>query len=94
MGAPDADRLDTACRHDMQLITTSVGKIQGAIGDVISLMGPDTWSGTPAQNWETDARGRMAQLLRLFTTYPPEQDRLIEKARQDQDAKDSKRTGT
>lgn len=91
MGIPDEDKLGTLCSQDMNKIETSAGHIRTAIQKVTDLVNGDTWTGSAADTWGTDFRGRMGALGRLFDSYPPEEQRLITKARKDQSDMDNKR---
>jgi len=84
MPVPPEDRLDTLCRQDMDTIEDSVRAIRAAVKKVTDLMGAATWVGTSADQWGSDFGGRMGALGRLFDSYPPEEQRLIAKAQQDQ----------
>ncbi|MEU3370899.1 hypothetical protein ABZ734_10545 [Streptomyces sp. NPDC006660] len=92
MGIPQEDRLDYNCRKDMNAIETAVGEIRTAIRNVESMM-PKTWIGKKADNWRTDHDGRMKRLKTLFDSFPAEENRLVEKARQDQSKMDQKMHG-
>ncbi|MGP3973619.1 hypothetical protein ACTWQF_06165 [Streptomyces sp. 8N114] len=76
MGQSEAD----LCRQDMAKIETAVSNIRTAAKKVTDLMGPDTWTGTSADNWAGDFNGRMSSLGYLFDSYPAEEQRLITKA--------------
>ncbi|NUS13210.1 MAG: hypothetical protein HOY69_17715 [Streptomyces sp.] len=91
MGVPDEDKLGTICKTDMGTIETSVSKIVTAIDAVNKLISCNTWVGTSADAWGNDFQSRMNSLKTLFGSYPPEEQRLIAKARQDQADMDRKR---
>jgi hypothetical protein len=93
MGLPDEDKLGYLCRQDMQKINTAVTNIRAALGKVTALMGADTWTGNAADKWATDFNGRMGSLGRLFDSYPPEEQRLITKANEEQAKLDKKMHG-
>ncbi|MER5564543.1 hypothetical protein ACFW17_29780 [Streptomyces sp. NPDC058961] len=92
MGIPQEDRLDYVCRQDMNAIETAVSEIRTAIRNVESTM-PKAWIGKKADNWRADHDGRMSRLKTLFDTFPAEENRLVEKARQDQATMDRKMHG-
>lgn len=92
MGMSSGTRADVECRQDMESIKTAVGKIRDAMRSVDQLMS-NTWVGAAADKWATDFKGRMSQLSRLFDSFPPEEQRLVAKAQQDQASMDSKYHG-
>ncbi|MFG3286077.1 hypothetical protein [Streptomyces sp. NPDC048111] len=92
MGIPQEDRLDYACRQDMNAIESAANEIRTAIRNVESMM-PKTWIGKKADNWRTDHDGRMKRLKTLFDSFPAEENRLVEKARQDQSKMNQKMHG-
>lgn len=89
MGLPQEDRLDYMCRQDMNAIEISVNEIRTAMKNVDSMM-PKTWIGKKADNWRTDHEGRMKRLKALFDSFPAEENRLVENARQKQAEMNSK----
>jgi hypothetical protein len=90
---PYEDRLEVVCRSDMDDVNKSVRVIVDAINQVNSML-PHTWVGKDADNWCTDYNGRIGQLNALFSMYlPPEETRLMEKAKKDQQAMDKKMQG-
>lgn len=71
------------CKQDMAAIETAAQNIREALTKVNQLM-TNTWVGTAADTWGTDFHGRMARLTSLLSAFPPEERRLIDKARRDQ----------
>ncbi|MFJ3304801.1 hypothetical protein ACIPSA_17080 [Streptomyces sp. NPDC086549] len=93
MAIPNEDRLEVLCRNDMNDVNKSVQAIQDAIKQVNGML-PHTWVGKDADNWCTEYNGRIGQLNALFSmNLPPEETRLIEKAKKDQQAMDKKSHG-
>ncbi|MGW5127703.1 hypothetical protein ACWEQ7_27385 [Streptomyces sp. NPDC004069] len=92
MGLPQEDRLDYMCRQDMNAIENAVNEIRTAMKNVDSMM-PKTWIGKKADHWRTDHEGRMKRLKTLFDSFPAEENRLVEKARQKQAEMNSKAHG-
>jgi hypothetical protein len=92
MGIPQQDRLDYMCRQDMNAIENAVSEIRTAMKNVENMM-PKTWIGNKADNWRTDHEGRMRRLKTLFDSFQAEENRLVEKARQDQAKMDRKAHG-
>jgi hypothetical protein len=86
------DRLDTQCRQDMAAIETAAGDVRDALRKVNQLM-TNTWVGSAADKWAADFQGRMGSLTRLFDSFPPEEQKLIAKAQQDQANLDSRYHG-
>lgn len=80
------------CRQDMNAIESAVSEIRTVMKDVENMM-PKTWIGKNADNWRTDHEGRMRRLKTLFDSFPAEENRLVEKARQEQAKTDRKAQG-
>lgn len=89
MAIPQEDRLDYICRQDMNAIENAVRDIRTAMTNVDNML-PKTWIGKKADNWRADHEGRMKRLRTLFDSFPAEENRLVEKARQKQTQMDSK----
>ncbi|MGW3498871.1 hypothetical protein [Streptomyces sp. NPDC001020] len=92
MAIPQEDRLEYICRQDMNAIERAVNEIRTAMADVDKMI-PKTWIGKKADNWRIDHEGRMKRLKTLFDSFPAEENRLVEKARQDQAKMDNKTHG-
>ncbi|KIZ15426.1 hypothetical protein [Streptomyces natalensis] len=91
MAIPSEGQLEAICRKDMASVNKSVSSIMDAMEAVDKAL-PYTWVGRDADNWRTEYNGRMGQLTALLLmALPPEEARLIEKARKKQAEMNRKR---
>jgi hypothetical protein len=85
------ERLDDMCRESMSEVSWAASDIRAALDAVAEYVGPQTWTGPPADRWSSELTARVAAIKRLLDDLPAEQRRLIEQARADQRELDRQR---
>jgi hypothetical protein len=77
----DPDRLDRLCARDMAVAAAAAEGTAESLDRVSALVGPETWTGPPADRWSSEFLGRRGGLNRFFAQLAEERLRLLQQAR-------------